>query len=70
MENSSTFLTAAELARVLRVSTGAIYAHVKQRRLPHHRLGDRLLFRLDEVLAATHVVPDGEFENHKVAGDR
>jgi excisionase family DNA binding protein len=45
-------LTAHELAEVLRVAPATIYSRAKQRLIPFYRLGDRVLFNRDEVLAA------------------
>lgn len=62
------FLSVKELAEVLGISSASVYQHARAGRLPHHRLGDRLLFRLDEVLDATRApVAEADFENHKIA---
>ena len=59
-------ITARQLAEFLGVSVAAIYQHARAGRIPHHRFGDRLLFRADEVLAATHVPATENFENRKI----
>lgn len=53
-------LTAAEAAAVLRVAIPTLYQWARQRRVPHVRLGDRLLFDVEEIMAAARVPVDGE----------
>jgi excisionase family DNA binding protein len=48
-ENRS-LLTARETAKLLRVSPNTVYAQAQQGKLPHIRLGDRLLFPRAELL--------------------
>lgn len=61
-------VTAAELASVLRVSVATVYARVKQRLVPHYKIGDRLLFNLAEVLESCRQPAEtGDFEIPKIA---
>jgi excisionase family DNA binding protein len=48
----SSLLTARELAEDFGVAPATIYSRAKQRLIPCYRMGDRLLFDRDEVLAA------------------
>lgn len=60
-------LTAHELAVVLRVAPATVYARAKTRQLPCYRIGDRILFDCNEVLAALRVAPECEdFGNLKI----
>ncbi len=60
-------LTAHELAEVLRVSLSSIYQRAKSREIPHYKLGDRLIFDRDEVLAALRQPANAVLENLKLA---
>jgi excisionase family DNA binding protein len=60
------FLTADELARVLRISKATVYARVRSRQFPHYKIGDRVVFKLAEVLAATRVPTDDDFTIRKI----
>lgn len=66
MENIDKFITAEELAPLLRVAISTVYAKVRSRQLPHYRIGDRVVFKLSEVLASARVPVESEFENFKV----
>lgn len=48
-------IAASEAAAQLGVAKSTIYLLCRQRKIPHIRIGDRLLFDLDEIIAATHV---------------
>lgn len=56
---------AAETAKILGVSPPTLYQLARQRKIPHLRIGDRVLFDIDEVLAAIHVPAENDFENLK-----
>ena len=47
------FLRVEEVANLLRCKKRTIYDMVEQRRIPFRRVGGRLLFDLDEVVAWT-----------------
>ena len=69
MDANDKFLTADELAEILPIAKATIYARVRARQLPHYRFGDRIVFRLSEVLALAHVPADTEdFGDLKTAG--
>ena len=73
MVDREEFLTADELARILRLSKATIYSRVRTRQLPCYRFGDRIVFRLAEVLSSARVpVEDDDFTNPKMvaAGGR
>ena len=48
-------LTAREAAKKLRVTTATLYQKCRERKIPHLRIGDRVLFRIKEVMAACEV---------------
>lgn len=54
-EKEKRFLTARELAAVLRVAPATVYQRARRRELPHYKIGDRLVFDLAEVLSSTRV---------------
>jgi Helix-turn-helix domain len=45
-------ISAHKLADHLTVAPATIYDKVRKRQIPHFKIGDRLLFDLDDVLAA------------------
>ena len=47
--------TAHELAAFLTVSPATVYGYAKRRIIPFYRVGDRVLFDRDQVLAAIKV---------------
>lgn len=51
------FLTENQLAEVLQISARTIRRRCAERRLPFHRIGNRVRFDLSEVLNATKVEP-------------
>jgi len=50
IKDNRTLLTARETAKLLRVSPNMVYAQAQHGKLPHVRLGDRLLFPRAELL--------------------
>lgn len=66
MENRR-LITAAEASAQLGVAKSTLYLLCRQRKIPHVRLGDRLLFDLEEIIAASRVPAENEkdFENPK-----
>lgn len=50
-------LTVAEAARLLRVAPSTLYGLARQNRIPHYRIGDRLLFDRSEVLKSCRRAP-------------
>jgi excisionase family DNA binding protein len=70
-ESTGEFVTAQELAAMLRVAKATIYSRVRARQIPHFRVGDRVLFRLSEVLAATRVeATSADCEDSKIVAGR
>ena len=65
-------LTAHEIAEDFGVSPATIYSRAKQRLIPCYRMGDRLLFDRDEVLAAIRqpATESDDFEFPKIAVGR
>jgi excisionase family DNA binding protein len=57
---------AAETAKILGVSPPTLYQLARQRKIPHLRIGDRVLFDIDEILAASHVPAETEFKTLKI----
>jgi len=55
MDNGKRLITATEASAQLGVAKSTLYLLCRQRKIPHIRLGDRLLFDLEEIIAATHV---------------
>jgi excisionase family DNA binding protein len=51
-------LNAKEMSEVLTVSPSTLYGMVKRREVPHFRIGDRVVFDADSVLAALRVPAD------------
>lgn len=51
-ESNEVLLTAAELAAHLRVSKATIYQRARRHELPCFRIGDRIVFKLADVLAS------------------
>ena len=47
------FLRVEEVANLLRCKKRTIYDMVEQERIPHRRVGGRLLFDLDEIIEWT-----------------
>jgi putative molybdopterin biosynthesis protein len=47
------FLRAAEVAKLLRCKKRTIYDMVEQDRIPHRKVGGRLLFDVDEIIEWT-----------------
>lgn len=60
MNQEHKLLTAVEAAAILRVAVPTLYGWAKQRRVPHVRLGDRVLFDLDEIIGAARVPAEGD----------
>jgi excisionase family DNA binding protein len=67
MDNGKRLITATEASAQLGVAKSTLYLLCRQRKIPHIRLGDRLLFDLEEIIAATHVAAEEgqDFENLK-----
>jgi excisionase family DNA binding protein len=67
-----TLLTAHEIAEDFGVSPATIYSRAKQRLIPCYRIGDRLLFDRDEVLAAIRQPAENadDFEFPKMTAGR
>jgi excisionase family DNA binding protein len=67
--NSQKLETAFVVAAFLGVSPATIYSRAKRRLLPHYRIGDRILFDRDEVLAAIRQSVDesDDFKIPKIA---
>jgi len=53
-------LSVEQMAERLGVSRSTLYSLVKQRRIPHLRIGDRILFSAERVEAALEVAADAE----------
>ena len=58
MNEQSKLLSARELAEVLGISTPTVYQQARRGQLPCYKFGDRVMFRLEEVLAAARVSAD------------
>jgi len=52
-ESLPRFLKVAEVAALLRCKRRTIYDMVEQKRIPHRKVGGRLLFDLDEIIEWT-----------------
>ena len=52
-ESLPRFLKVAEVAALLRCKRRTIYDMVEQGRIPHRKVGGRLLFDLDEIIEWT-----------------
>lgn len=67
MENNKRLITATEAASQLGVAKSTLYTLCRQRKIPHLRIGDRLLFDMEELIAASRVPAEDEqnFENLK-----
>jgi excisionase family DNA binding protein len=60
MENKmSQLVNVAEMAKRLGVSKSTLYGLVRQRRIPHIKVGDRVLFDAEKVVAALEVPAEG-----------
>lgn len=59
-------MSAADTAKILGVSPSTLYQLAHQRKIPHLRIGDRVLFDIDEILAAARVPTEDEFANLKI----
>jgi excisionase family DNA binding protein len=67
MDPERKLLGAAEAAPLLGIAVPTLYGLARQRKIPHIRLGDRLLFDVDEIIAAAKVPAEEEsdFRNPK-----
>ncbi len=54
-QENSRFLTAAQLAEILHVTTRTLYGMARESRIPHIRIGRTLRFDLEQVQQALHV---------------
>ena len=59
MNEQSKLLSARELAEVLGIAVPTIYQQARRGQLPCYKFGDRVMFRLEEVLAAARVSANG-----------
>ena len=57
---SGKLLSVSEMAERLGVSRGTLYALAKARRIPHLKIGDRVLFSPEKVEAALEVEAEGD----------
>lgn len=55
MGTENRLLTANEASKLLRIAVPTLYQWAKQRKIPHVRLGDRVLFNPAEIIAAASV---------------
>lgn len=55
-----TLLSVAEMAARLGVSKGTLYALARARKIPHLKVGDRVLFNPERVEAALEVAPEAD----------
>jgi excisionase family DNA binding protein len=53
-------VTANEAAAQLGIAKSTLYTLCRQRKIPHIRIGDRLLFDLDEIISANRVPAEAE----------
>jgi excisionase family DNA binding protein len=53
-------VTANEAAAQLGIAKSTLYTLCRQRKIPHVRIGDRLLFDLDEIISANRVPAEAE----------
>jgi excisionase family DNA binding protein len=65
MDNGKRLITATEASAQLGVARSTLYDLARRRKIPHIRLGDRLLFDLEEIIAVSRVPAEDEqcFEN-------
>ena len=66
MQTSPKLLSVPEAAAILRVSPATLYQWCRRRKVPHVRLGDRILLDPAEVIAANYVPANGD----RRAGER
>jgi excisionase family DNA binding protein len=53
-------IAASEAAAQLGVAKSTLYVLCRQRKIPHLRIGDRLLFDLEEIIAVSRVPAEDE----------
>jgi excisionase family DNA binding protein len=53
-----TMISAKEMAAVLGVSAGVLYELARAKKIPHLRIGDRVVFNKERVIAALENEPE------------
>lgn len=60
MDKHERLLSARELTKIIGLAVPTVYEHARRGLLPCYKFGDRVMFRLEEVLAATRVPANGD----------